>query len=84
MNYLANPQNKDNLKNFIFTELEKHMPARLDTHQTLVLGEGFQNHERVVAISNGGSHELEEIFFTHKEADTRLILQYFAMGQQPQ
>ena len=71
-NYLANPQNKDN--DFIFTELEKCMPALLDTHQTLVLGGGFQNHERVVAISNGGSHELEEMFSTQAEADTRLIL----------
>ena len=40
-NYLANPQNKDNLNDLIFTELEKCMPARLDTHQTLVLGGGF-------------------------------------------
>ena len=44
-NYLANPQNKDNLNDFTFTELEKHMPARLDKHQMLVLGGGFQNHE---------------------------------------
>ena len=44
-NYLANPQNKDNLNDFIFTELEKRMPARLDKHPMLVLGGGFQNHE---------------------------------------
>ena len=50
------------------------MPACLDTHQTLVLGGGFQNHEKVVAISNGGSHESEEIFSTQEEADMRLIL----------
>ena len=73
-NYLENPQNIDNLNDFIFTELEKRIPARLDTHQTLVISGGFQNHERVVAISNGGSHELDEIFSTQGEANTRLIL----------
>ena len=72
--YLANPQNKDNLNDFICTELKKRMPARLDTHQMLVLVRGFQNHERVVAISKGGSHELEEIFSAQEKADTRLTL----------
>ena len=47
------------------------MPARLD--QMLVLDGGFQNHGRVLSISNGGNHELGEIFSTQEEADTRLI-----------
>ena len=66
-NYLANPQNKDNLNDFSFTELEKCMPASLDTHQMLVLGGGFQNHERVAANSSGGSHELKkDILYTRR------------------
>ena len=72
--YLANPKNKDNLNNFIFSEWEKRMSQKIEQSQLLVLAGGFQEHERVIGISRNHVEELDEVYSNHEEADTRLIL----------
>ena len=71
---LANPKNKDNLDNFIFSEWENTMPQKMGESQVLVLAGGFQDHERVVAISRNHVEVAEEVYSNDEEADTRLIL----------
>ena len=73
--FLANPKNKDNLNNFIFSEWENTMPHKIGESQVLVpVVGGFQDHERVVAISRNHVEVVEEVHSNHEEADTRLIL----------
>ena len=72
--FLANPKNKDNLNNFIFSEWENTMPQKIGESQVLVLVGGFQDHERVVAISRNHVEVVEEVYSNHEEVDTRLIL----------
>ena len=52
------------------------MPQNIGESQVLVLVGGFQDHERVVAISRNHIKVLvvKEVYFSHEEADTRLIL----------
>ena len=72
--FLADPKNKDNLNNFIFSEWENTMPQKIGESQVLVLAGGFQDHERVVAISRNHVEVVEDVYSNHEEADTRLIL----------
>ena len=59
---LANPKNKDNLNNFIFSEWEKTIPQKIGGSQILVLAGGFCDHERVVALTKYGAEELTELY----------------------
>ena len=72
--FLTNPKNKDNLNNFITSEWENTMPHKNRESQVLVPAGGFQDHERVVAISRNHVKVVEEVYSNHEEADTRLIL----------
>ena len=72
--FLANPKNKDNLNNFIFSEWENTMPQKMGESQVLVLAGGFEDHERVVVISRSHVEVVEEVYSNHEEVDTRLIL----------
>ena len=49
--FLANPKNRDNLNNFIFSEWEKTIPQKTGGSQILVLAGGFCDHERAVALT---------------------------------
>ena len=68
--YLSNPKNKDNLNDFVFNEWLHEMPSKLVDGQTLVLAGGFEDHECVV----DGVVNITDIFSSHEEADTRLLL----------
>ena len=72
--FLANPKNKDNFNDFIFSERENTMPQKIGESQVIVLAGGFQDHERVVAISRNHVEVVEEVYSNHEDADTRLIL----------
>ena len=60
--YFANPKNKDNLNSFVFNELESLAQQVLTESQTLVLAEGFMDHERAVSVSSGKKDDLLEVF----------------------
>ena len=53
---LSNPKNKDNLNDFVYNKLINDMPAKLAEGQTLILSGGFENHQRVVEITNNRAH----------------------------
>ena len=72
--FLADPKNKDNLNNFIFSEWENTMPKKIGESQVFVLAGGFQDCGRVVAISRNHVEVPEEVYYNHEEPDTRLIL----------
>ena len=40
----------------------------------MILSEVFENHQRVVEITNNSAHDVNSLFFTQEEADTRLLL----------
>ena len=48
--------------------------GELSEDQTLVLSGGFQNHEKVVQVTNRGSEEVVSLFSSQDEADTRIWL----------
>lgn len=73
-NYLSNPKNKDNLNDYVFTEWVNTMPAKLQEGQCLVLSGGFRNHDRAVSIVRGEVNEIEPVYSSQEEADTRLLL----------
>ena len=50
------------------------MPAKLAGRQTVILSGGFENHQRVVEITNNSAHSVNSLFSTQEEADTRLLL----------
>ena len=72
--YLSNPKNKDNLNYFVYSKWINDIPAKLAGGQTLILSEGFENHQRVVEITNNSAHDFNNLFSTKEEADTRLLL----------
>lgn len=72
--YLSNPKNKDNLNDFMFNEWLHEMPSKLAEGQTLVLAGGFKDHQRVVSVTSNGVDNVDYLFSSHEEADTRLLL----------
>ena len=50
------------------------MPAKLAEGQTLILSGGFENHQRVVEITNNRAHDVNSLFSTREEAETRQFL----------
>ena len=50
------------------------MPAKLAAGQTLILSGGFENHQHGVEITNNSAHDVNSLFSTQEEADTRLLL----------
>ena len=74
--YLSNPKNKDNLNDFVYNKWINDMPAKLAGGQTLILSGGFENHQRVVEITNNSAHDVNSLFSTQEEADTRLLLHF--------
>ena len=72
--YLSNPKNRDNLNDFEYNKWINDVPAKLAGGQTLILSEGFENHQRVVEITNNSAHDVISLFSTLDEANTRLLL----------
>ena len=72
--YLSNPTNKDNLNDFVCHQWINEMPGKLVEGQSLILAGGFEKHLRVVEITNNHAYDLNSLFSTQEEADTRLLL----------
>ena len=60
--FLSNPQNKDNLKAFIFKTWKSSMPTQLNESQVLILAGVFKNHERAVLVSYNHTQELCDLY----------------------
>ena len=50
------------------------MPSKLAGGQALILSGGFENHQRLVEITNNSAHDVNSLLSTQEEADTRLLL----------
>ena len=72
--YLSNQKNKDSLNDFVYNKWINDMPAKFAGGQTLILSGGFENHPRVVEITNNNAHDVDSLFSRQKKTDTRLLL----------
>ena len=72
--FLSNPKNKDNFNSFAFKEMVSVFKEELSEGQHLVLSGGFEDHEKVVHVFPESTKELQDVFSTQDEADTRLWL----------
>lgn len=72
--FLKNTTNKLALSNFLCNYLTVAIQLQLEENQSLTLAGGFDNGLLVKVIDHRGIQELPELFSTHEEADTRLLL----------
>ena len=72
--YWSKSKNKDNLNDFVYNKWINAMSSKLAGGQALVLSGGFENHQRLVEITNNSAHDVNSLFSTQEEADTRLLL----------
>ena len=72
--FLKSGQNKAELIYFLSQYLEEKAPALIAQDRTLVIAGGYPNRETVREISAGGTRDIEELFSTQDEADTRIVL----------
>lgn len=72
--YIANPQNKVNLCDFLTESLCKIGQERIMESKKLFIGGGYQDGEPTVCISNAHCDDIAALKSNHEEADTRLLL----------
>ena len=71
---MKNATNKSALAEFICVYLTDTAPQILKEHQWLMLAGGFTNGQLVKVVEHTGVRERPELFSTHEEADTRILL----------
>lgn len=72
--YIANPQNKVNLCDFLTSSFCNIGKERLAVNKKLVIGGGYKDGEKAVCATRTTVEELETLKSNHEEADTRLLL----------
>ena len=73
--FLKSHENKQQLLFFLSEFCEVHAAKYLKEDQHLIIAGGFKNAEKVVAIHGPNvSEPLVDLYSTHEEADTRMIL----------
>ena len=73
--YIANPENKRNLCDFLVKSIATMGHSMLHEGQQLYIGGGHKNDtERAILISRGQQIVVEALNSNHEEADTRLLL----------
>ena len=72
--FMKNATNKSALAEFICVYLTDTAPQILKEHQWLMLAGGFTNGQLVKVVEQTGVRERPELFSTHEEADTRILL----------
>ena len=71
---MKNATNKSALAEFICVYLTDTAPQILKEHHWLMLAGGFTNGQLVKVVEHTGVRERPELFSTHEEADTRILL----------
>ena len=71
---MKNATNKSPLAEFICVYLTDTAPQILKEHQWIMLAGGFNNGQLVKVVEHTGVRERPELFSTHEEADTRILL----------
>ena len=72
--FLAHPANKAALAVFLSQYVCEHAGQHLQPHQKLNLAGGFQNGETTKCVTSQSTQHVAELFCTHEEADTRMLL----------
>ena len=72
--FMKNATKKSALAEFICVYLTDTAPQILKEHQWLMLAGGFTNGQLVKVVEHTGVRERPELFSTHEEADTRILL----------
>ena len=72
--YITNPKNKKYLCDFITNSMCNPGKGKLPENTDLVIGGGFQDGTRCVAITRDAHQDMEELESDHEEADTRMLL----------
>ena len=68
--YWSKSKNMDNLNYFVYNKWINDMSSKLAGGQALFLSGGFENHQRLVEITNNCAHDVDSLFSTLEEADT--------------
>ena len=71
--YITNPKNKENLCDFITKSMCSLGKGRLPDNTQLVIGGGFKDGERCVAITRDFHSDMTDLTSNHEEADTRML-----------
>ena len=72
--YIANPQNKINLCDFLTWTFCNNGNERLAVNKQLVIGGGYKEGEKAVCVTCTAAEDVEMLESNHEEADTRLLL----------
>ena len=72
--FMKNATEKSALAEFICAYLTDTAPQILKEHQWLMLAGGFTNGQLVKVVEHTGVRERPELFSTHEEANTRILL----------
>ena len=72
--FLKSGKNKMVLIHFLTNHVEAKAIERLPENKVLIIAGGYPNGEAVREITHKGSRYMEDLFSTHEEADTRMIL----------
>ena len=72
--FMKNATKKSALAEFIWAYLTDTAPQFLKEHQWLMLAGGFTNGQLAKVVEHTGVRERPELFSTHEEADTRILL----------
>jgi len=72
--FLKNTTNKSALADFLCSYLTVAAQLQLEENQSVTLAGGFNDGLLVKVVDHRGIRELPELFSTHEEADTRLLL----------
>ena len=81
--FLRSGQNKMALIYFLSKYIEEKAPERIPQERTLVIAGGYLNGEIVREIDDQGGRNLDKLFSTHEEADTKMILHATHMSSYP-
>lgn len=72
--FLKNATNKSELTDFLCIYLSEHVQSQLRENESVTLAGGFTDGLLVILVDQRGVREVPELFSTHEEADTRLLL----------
>ena len=72
--FIAEPDNKTTLKNFLTLYWKENMPGLLSEGQQLVIAGGLIDASKVILLQTNRCQQISSLFCNHEEADTRLVL----------
>ena len=78
---MTNATNKSALAEFVCEYLTQTAPQLLKEHQSFTLAGGFADGQLVKVIQHTDVQENPELFSTHEEADTRILLHAINLAQ---